>query len=118
MMPISGEQGSTERGAFHLSFNVTDNPTTEIPLEFATNSEIERVRKWSNRPAVNIHPSDVLVTKLGWIIPDQDVTGSKYVWFLPLPDLKKYLRENPAALPMIEAYEQKNGTILLPKDPP
>ena len=118
MMPISGEQGSTERGSFHLSFDGADNPTTEIPLIFATNPEIERARKWSNRPAVDINPSNVLVTKHGWIIPDQDPTGNKYVWFLPLADLKKYLHENPDALPMIEAYEKKNGTILLPKDPP
>ena len=118
ILPIGGEQGSTEGGSFYLSFDDTDNPAAEIPLNFATDPEIEQALNYSNQPAVNIHPANVLVTKHGWIIPDNESGTGKYVWFLPLADLKKYLRENPAALPLIEAYEKKNGTIILPKDPP
>ena len=112
MMPIRRTDAAHVRGSFYLSFDETDVPATGIELEFATDPEIEKVRRWGFRE------ENVLVTKHGWIIPADDLEKGRYVWFLPLADLKKYLRENPAALPMIEAYEQKNGTILLPKDPP
>ncbi len=114
MMPIRRIDSSRGRGAFYLSFDETDNPATGIELKCAIDPEIESGRRWS----LGVHQRELLVTKHGWIVPEDDSEKGRYVWFLPLADLKKYLRENPAALPMIEAYEKKNGTILLPKDPP
>ena len=110
--------GVNAHGDYCLSFDASNDPATSIYLDFATEPAVEEAWRGRNGPPISIGPHDVFVTKYGWIIPDYGTTAGKYVWFLPLADLKKYLRENPAALPMIEAYEKKNGTILLPKDPP
>ncbi len=104
-------------GPYFFSAENGPAPTTGIRLEFATDEKIEEMSRGRTSPPISISPQDIVATKHGWIISEGG-GSAKYLWFLPLPDLKKYLRENPAAVTMIAEYEAKTGMTLVPKDNP
>ncbi len=109
---------SKREGPYYFSPESGPAPTAGIQLEFATDEAIEeRSRANSSNPPISIFPQDILATPFGWIISEGG-TDPKYIWFLPLADLKKYLRENPAAAKMIAEYETTTGMPLVPKDTP
>ena len=104
-------------GPYFFSVENSPAPTMGIRLEFATDEKIEEMSRGRTSPPISIHPQDIIATKHGWIISEGGPSG-KYLWFLPLADLKKYLRENPGSAKMIAEYETKTGMTLVPKDNP
>jgi hypothetical protein len=104
--------GADTKGPYFLSAGGPFSSGTGIRFDFSTDKEIEEIWRASNGPPVSIHPTGILATQLGWFFLEFD---GKYVWFLPLDDLRKYLRENPAAAKIIAEYETKTGAVLVPK---
>ena len=106
-------------GPFLFSAEKTPSPAAGFELEFATDETIEARSRASNGPPISIQPQDIIATRHGWLISEfSGFGGGKYVWFLPLADLKKYLRENPAAAAMVAKYETRTGMTLVPKENP
>lgn len=105
-------------GPFFFSSEKTPSQATEFQVDFATDATIEERSRASNGPPISIFPQDLIAIPHGWLISEAPLPTGKYLWFLPLADLKKYLRENPAAAKMIAEYETRTGMTLVPKDNP